>query len=161
VTVELKLTIEWLALGPVTAIGSDIRFPEAENGPGVYRFVFRSVDAQAEYIGEAASLRNRFASYAGAKGSLSTNTRMRNRMTRVLHESGAVDVFIAQPKLTITGVEYPVDLSNKLVRVFVEHGAVTEALVSGRQVLNGAGYPPALPGSTLSGSPAAESGDGA
>lgn len=156
VTVDLDLRIEWVALGPVTTMGSDLLFPPAERVPGVYRFAFRTAAGPAEYIGEAGSLRNRFFSYAGAIGNLSTNTRMRNRMTRVLQEGGEVDVLIAHAALTINGIAYPVDLSNKLVRVFVEHGAVAEALASGRPVLNGAGYPPASPGSALSGSPAAE-----
>lgn len=131
----MRVNVEygWQTVGSVQAEAGILRFPEAPNLPGIYRFDLGG----NVYIGEADLLRRRFQHYRTPGLQQLTNLRLREVMLKLLADGQAVQVWtITSASAEVDGERHALDLREKCCRLLVENAALTAAKLAGEPVEN-------------------------
>jgi hypothetical protein len=136
--VAVELHWEHLGLVGLDETGK-LKFPEATQQPGIYRFSFRAPDRDSAYIGEADQLRRRFAHYRNPGPTQRTNIAVNTLMKDVLG-TGSVSVDIAtEIRLEVEDQPVTSSLSNVFQRRLAENAALVAAQEAGRKIENRGG----------------------
>lgn len=134
---RVTVQFEWTELGAIRFEGGKLRFPDAQEVPGIYRFLLTKGGAERVYIGEADRLRRRFQHYRTPGAGQPTNIRLNTAMTALLADGGAVTVSsVTQATVDVDGVTGLLDLRDKSARLLVENAALTAARRSGLDMEN-------------------------
>ncbi|MCA1703812.1 MAG: hypothetical protein LC808_11325 [Actinobacteria bacterium] len=130
---RVAVDFAWRDVGKIRVEAGKLRFPDAPEAPGVYRFDL----GETVYIGEADRLRRRFQHYRTPGPSQATNLRLNAVILGVLDNGGSVAVCtVTTASMEVDGHRSPLDLSEKAARVLVENAALTAARMSGARVEN-------------------------
>jgi hypothetical protein len=135
----MKVTVEfdWGDIGEVRVEAGKLRFPDAPEIPGIYRFVLIRGQAERLYIGETDRLRRRFQHYRTPGPTQPTNVRLNTVIYALLEDGGRVTVStITQAGTEVEGVRGFLDLRDKAARLLVENAALTAARRAGLDVEN-------------------------
>jgi hypothetical protein len=131
--VRVAVDFAWREVGAIRVEAGRLRFPEAPESPGVYRFDL----GQTVYIGEADRLRRRFQHYRTPGARQETNLRLNALMLHLLGEGGAVAVCaVTTASIEVDGRRSPLDFREKSARLLVENAALTAAGMEGLRVEN-------------------------
>ena len=130
---RLTLEYEWACLGRVHMEEGRLRFPAADEIPGVYRLDL----PERVYIGETDRLKRRFQQYRTPGRTQSTNIRLNRLLVEMLGSGVRPDVWI----VTSASVEMDqqvlsLSLSDRSARLLVENAALTAERLAGRPVEN-------------------------
>lgn len=131
----MRVTVDfsWQEIGRVTVEGGRLRFPNAPEDPGIYRFDL----GDRVYIGEADRLRRRFQHYRTPGPSQATNLRLNGVMLPLLRAGRAIGVStVTHAWVEIDAARSTLDLRQKASRLLVESAALTAAGVAGERVEN-------------------------
>ena len=131
----MRVTVEfsWRTRGPVRLEAGRLRFPDAPEAPGIYRFDLRD----RVYIGETDRLRRRFQHYRTPGPTQLTNLRLNALLLQLLEEPRTIDVStVTEANVEIDGTAAPLDLRHKAARRLVENAALTAAIAAGERVEN-------------------------
>jgi hypothetical protein len=133
VDVRITLDYEWREIGAVRVEAGKIRFPDAPEVPGIYRF---DLDDKV-YIGEAERLRRRFQHYRTPGLTQPTNIRLNSVIMRLLDGPGTMTVStITSAEIEVEGERSALDLRQKAARLLVDSVALTAAQLRGHAVEN-------------------------
>lgn len=139
----MQVTVQctWESGGWLQLETNELEIPHLPDEAGVYQWVFRHEGRERRYVGEAANLRQRFASYRGAQTHGGTNSRMKERATRVLAAGGSVELLLATTvRITRGGGTCPADLSSKHVRCLLENATLVDVLAEVGELANDIGH---------------------
>jgi hypothetical protein len=137
---KIQITCSWTSAGMVHLTAGGIEVPELPQQPGVYQWVFRHDGRERRYVGEAANLRNRFASYVEPAEDRRTDRRMNDRAMRVLGAGGEVEILLAEDVQVRAGGNPFDDLSHVHARRLVENAVLVELIAGQFEVINDRGY---------------------
>lgn len=130
---RVSVEFSWHELGNIALEERKLRFPDAPDAPGIYRFDL----ADRVYIGETDRLRRRFQHYRTPGSSQTTNLRLNALMLPLLNARSRIAVcIVTTAQVEIDAVVEPLDLSQKAARLLVEGAALTAARVARQTVEN-------------------------
>jgi hypothetical protein len=134
---RVTVDLEWESHGAVRIVGGKLRFPDAPESPGIYRFTFRSTSAESVYIGETDRLRRRFTHHRNPGPSQRTNQQISAKMKSVIENGGKVELETAtQIRVEIDGRGVVADLAHRPYRLLAENAALVIAREAGQTVEN-------------------------
>jgi hypothetical protein len=134
---KVAVQFEWSELGPVRIEGGKLRFPDALEIPGIYKFLLTKGGAERVYIGESDRLRRRFQHYRTPGARQPTNIRLNTAMSTLLADGGTVVVSaVIQASVEVDNCPGLLDLRDKTARLLVESAALTAARRRGLRVEN-------------------------
>lgn len=130
---QVVINFEWQDTGSLRIEGGKLRFPDAPDLPGVYRFDL----GDRIYVGEADRLRRRFQHYRTPGPTQATNIRLNAAMLELLRAGKDISVStVTSARVEIDGAVSPLDLREKAARLLIESAALTAARVAGNSVEN-------------------------
>lgn len=130
---RVVVDFSWREIGLLRVDSGKLRFPEAPEIPGVYRFDL----GDRVYIGEADRLRRRFQHYRTPGPTQATSVRLNAVMLELLRDEAAISVcIITAARVEVDGATSPLDLQHKAGRLLVESAALTATRIAGHLVEN-------------------------
>jgi hypothetical protein len=130
---RIAVDFSWVDLGPIALEAGRLRFPQAPEVPGIYRFSL----GDRSYIGETDRLRRRFQHYRTPGPTQSTNLRLNGLMTEMLANGKPITAaVITAVEAEIDGERCRLDLRNKEARLLVESAALVACRELGQSVEN-------------------------
>lgn len=130
---RIAVDFSWVDLGPIALEAGRLRFPQAPEVPGIYRFGM----GDRSYIGETDRLRRRFQHYRTPGPTQSTNLRLNALMTEMLANGKPImAAVVTAVEAEIDGARCQLDLRNKEARLLVESAALVASRELGQSVEN-------------------------
>jgi hypothetical protein len=118
-----------------------LKFPEAPNAAGIYRFTLNDTTGMRIYVGQSVRLKGRFQHYRtpGGPGEQQTTKYWLNKLMLATLAAGGrvtVDVAMQAEDVASDGTSVALDLDEKDVRSRVESAVQAIELASGSTLLN-------------------------
>lgn len=130
---KLCVDFEWRDIGFVRVETGRLRFPDAGEAPGLYKFDL----GDRVYIGETDRLKRRFQHYRTPGVRQPTNLRLNAVILELTAAGAPIGVAVVTDAIIeVDGHSATLNLAYKSARLLVENAALTAEQLSGRRVEN-------------------------